>query len=231
MNLRLIIPFLVLISTITAIITFRVYKKTPERLFLGFLLLTTLVELLGYIPALLYFYPENMISVFLTDHFPNKMVKKNFWLFNTYRIYTFIFYQYYYYTILKEKWGKMCIKLIMTAFVLISVFEIGDFFAKNMILMRMSGTIFLVCSAGLYLKEVFNGNEIFSFYKTLPFWISLGGVTYYSITTPLFIFADVLKFSHQVYLEILLLCNIVLYGSFITGFLIQRRVERGKIPF
>jgi hypothetical protein len=81
-------------------------------------------------------------------------------------------------------------------------------------------------STFIYFQEIFNSDEILEFPKTLPFWIIVGTLVFQLGSTPVIIFAKQLNFSHSAYEVILSLCNYVLYGSFIIGFIINMRQQK-----
>ncbi|MEL4308475.1 hypothetical protein [Joostella sp. CR20] len=99
----------------------------------------------------------------------------------------------------------------------------NTFFEKNMMFVRFFGGIGLLLGAFLYFREVFLSEKIINVYHRLSFWVITGSMFYYLITVPIIIF-DKFLYDHQdIYLSILVCCNIVLYGSFIIGFIIHRR--------
>ncbi|MCM5662996.1 hypothetical protein [Galbibacter mesophilus] len=86
-----------------------------------------------------------------------------------------------------------------------------------------AGVLLTLGAIFAYLYTILKSDEILTFYKTLPFWITVGILFFNLVTMPIFIFARQLKFSAIVYEFILLISNYVMYGCFITGFVINAR--------
>ncbi|MCX2681497.1 hypothetical protein OOZ15_16205 [Galbibacter sp. EGI 63066] len=64
----------------------------------------------------------------------------------------------------------------------------------------------------------------------MPFWIATGALVFNLMTIPIFVFSEQLNYSHQYYRGILNISNIVLYGCFIIGFIINARNQKITQP-
>src|SRR5690606_38878510 len=76
-------------------------------------------------------------------------------------------------------------------------FDISNFF-KRRTMHKITGVLCTLVAAFLYLQTVFKRDDIFTFHKTLPFWITVGLLFFNLVTVPIFIFAQHLQFSEKV---------------------------------
>src|SRR5690606_27215342 len=126
-------------------------------------------------------------------------------------------------------------KIIFIIYIIVCIIDIIQNFefitAQYFNYVRIFGALLLLICSVLYLNEVFKSNRVLYFYKTLSFLVTIGALIFYLTTIPIFIFASQLKFSHKIYVIILVLSNYALYGSMILGFIINAYHERKKIKF
>lgn len=228
---KAIVHILLFLSVGMATITYKKYKKTTSKYFLWFLWLTLIVELLGSVN---YYYYKNQ-SVGLMPHIMNlisegylleKYIVKITWLYNLFRIVTFSFYIYYYYLLTKNIKKKKQIQYLLVLCILVSIIDLiinkNIFISENLMITRIVGGLFILIASTIYLVEVLKSNEILTFHKTLPFWVTFGALIFYLTTIPVFLFKEYLKeFNYNTYTTILYTSNYFLYGSFIIGFIIN----------
>jgi hypothetical protein len=84
-----------------------------------------------------------------------------------------------------------------------------------------AGVVFTVVAICFYFMTILKSDKILSFYKTLPFWITIGILFFNLVTMPIFIFAKQLSFSASIYVYILVISNYVMYGCFAIGFIVS----------
>ncbi|QLE02988.1 hypothetical protein HX109_15950 [Galbibacter sp. BG1] len=89
-----------------------------------------------------------------------------------------------------------------------------------------AGVLLTLGAIFLYLGTILKSDEILRFYKTLPFWITVGILFFNLVTMPIFIFAEQLNFTASVYVYILVISNYVMYGCFITGFIVNAKNQK-----
>ncbi|UNY98263.1 hypothetical protein MQE36_14370 [Zhouia spongiae] len=223
--------YLEIIAAIVAIITYKKYRFTESRYFLYLLLITVLVETVGLIPFYNYYYPNHSIIRSLKSVLGKELVRTNIWLYNIFKIITYFIYLFFFYKILSAKNKKIALVLLylFLLFALIDVMmNLNTFNSKYIPITRISGALIYMILSFLYFAEVMGDDRILTFHKTLPFWIIIGALIFNLATVPIFIFSKQLDFSQQTYRVILNLSNIILYGSFITGFITNARVQKGE---
>lgn len=193
---------LVLIAAIVATIKWDKYKNSTERYFVYFLWSICFFECLAA--------------------FSNYYLGTNFWVYNIYSIYSFLFYLNWYHSILKNK----IIKYVMVFFLLVVIVNIltEDFIDDHQIYTFIAGAISVLISTFLYYSEVLKSNEIFIIKQKLSFWIATGILLFHIGMIPLIVMADVLDFAGGYYLAVLFTLNFILYGCYIIGFLWTKKI-------
>jgi len=82
--------------------------------------------------------------------------------------------------------------------------------------------IFIVISIIILLIELLNSDKILKINKLLLFWISIGVLLFYSGILPIYVVVDLLNYQ-GLFDYIILGLNIVMYGCFITGFIVSKK--------
>ncbi|MDG3582153.1 MULTISPECIES: hypothetical protein [Galbibacter] len=224
---RTFIPAIIILTTIIALITYKKYRHTPNRYFLYLLLATIITELIGSFIVYCYYYPQSGTTIFAKSIFPDRLFERNSWIYNIFRILTFYFYLFFFKELVKRKKHQTIIYLLFIVYSFLVVLDLWlnktDFFTRNLMIIRISGTIAILIATILYFTEVFNSNKILKIYKELSFWLVAGSLFYYLLTIPIMMFTKIFYNYQGIYLSILLFSNFILYGSFITGFIINAR--------
>ncbi|ETN95683.1 hypothetical protein [Zhouia amylolytica] len=215
---------------ITALVTYRYYKHTPNKIFLFFLSYVLLTEFLSELISYFWKYPDSEVYSFLKNIIPTVFLNTVLWLGALFSIISFyVFLIYYRYLIKDFKKRKLIDGLVIfytIAVVLDHFFNADVVFKKFLVYHKIVGVLSVMICVGMYMKVLFNSNKLFSFYKLLSFWISIGLLFFNVMTIPIFIFSKQLEFSNTIYLFILSLSCLVMYGSFTIGFIINAREER-----
>lgn len=225
-----------ILAAIVALVTYKWYKNKPSKYFLFFLWITVLVETIGLITAVNFFYPNSRIIVFFKTNFSDTIVLENDWLYNIYWLFFFPFYFFYFGKLIKNKVIKKRVYILMYAYIIISLIDlflnINQFNSTFLKLSRVAGTLFFLIVACSYLFEVIRSNEVFKFYLSLSFWITTSTMFFVLVTGPVYIFSDLTyesKLMLRFFLKIVDIGNYVLYGSFIIGFIINAYQEKKKL--
>lgn len=236
--LRILIFLFIIAATVIASITYKKYRDTPNRYFLYLLLLTLGTECIGYSYIYFHFFPQTTFTVFFKGILPEVISEQNYWAFNIFRIITFYLYLYYFLRLLKKFKHRRyiyVILLIYTVFVILDLtLRSEGFFSKSLMWVRISGTLSILLATTFYFNEIFDSDKILNIYKELSFWLIIGSLFYYLVTVPITIFTRLFYNFQGIYVSILLLSNIVLYGCFIIGFVVNAKksvLERGKAPY
>lgn len=226
--LRSTIYYLEIVCLICALVTFKYYRKTPDIYIAYILVITCFIETLGFFN---YHFPDSVFIKGVTYVFGVRLIDENLWLYNLGMIFTFLFYIIYYYKMVDSLKHKFYLRIIFIIYVILSAIDIlihwNEITVSYLSYSRIIGSLLLFVCAIFYLNEVFNSNKILNFFKTLPFWITIGSLIFYLTTIPIVIYSSKLNFSHTVYIMILVLSNYFLYGCFIAGFIINA-YQQGK---
>ena len=75
------------------------------------------------------------------------------------------------------------------------------FFSKNLMWVRISGTLSILLATTFYFNEIFDSDKILNIYKELSFWLIIGSLFYYLVTVPIIIFTK-LFYNFQGYLRV-----------------------------
>ncbi|MCF6350047.1 MAG: hypothetical protein L3J23_03330 [Flavobacteriaceae bacterium] len=144
-------------------------------------------------------------------------------IYNIYFIITFFFYFLFYKKILKKSKNIKRINLFLILYSLFTIFDLiflkssftNGFITNNIVF----GAILLIITLILFLIEIINDEKIiFNIEKLLIFWISIGVLLFHIGVIPIIISSEILKYD-GIYDRILLGLNIIMYGSFIIGFI------------
>ena len=207
-------------------------KKNPDtnpvnRYLVFFLWYTVFVEVFGLYAPLAY-HTDYKILPFVKD----TLFANNYWWYNIYILISFSFFTYYFTSFFKQhKIVRLVILLIIVYLISsISFLICTDIYFKGYsIFSNIIGTILILLSIIYYYFNLLRTNKILSLKKTLPIYISIGVLVYNLISTPMDIFSEYFNSSNDIYVRlksyILATINIILYASFIVGFIICSKDE------
>jgi len=188
-----------LVAAIFATIHFKKYAISNEKYFLHFLWYTFSIDTLG-----------SILNYFSID---------NSWLFNIFTVTSFLFYFYWYYTILKSK--KLRIITIAA-----TLFFLGMTLLTYIVpQLAGQGYAFVAGSFGLLILTVFNhyqllkGDEVLILKYKLSFWISTALLLFYMGLIPFALLSKYLDLNEMTGSVILLCLNVILYGCYVIGFI------------
>lgn len=207
-------------------------KKNPDtnnvnRYLVFFLWYTVFVEIFGLYAPLAYF-TDYKILPFVKD----TLFADNYWWYNIYVMISFSFFTYYFTSFFKQhKIVRLVILLIIVYLISsISYLIFTDIYFKGYsIFSNIIGTILILLSIIYYYFNLLRTDKILSLKKTLPVYISIGVLVFNLIGTPMDIFSEYFNSSNDIYVRlksyILATINIILYASFIVGFIICSKDE------
>jgi hypothetical protein len=168
-----------------------------------------------------------LIYVLSSEIFADFMIiiykQKPFYVYNFYTIMTVLFYFIFYKQLFQKPINKKIMNVFFVIFLLFTIVEftifktsfLNSFSTYNFIL----GAILLIITVILFLIEIINNEDIiFKIKKALVFWISIGVLLFYVGSLPIFITGEFLGYK-GIFDKILIGLNIIMYGSFILGFL------------
>ena len=198
------LSFVIGLEIVTAILaTFfsKKYNASSERYFVYFLWFTVLIEVSG---GLMRF----MFSV------------ENFWLYNIYMVVGFLFYFYWYYSILKQKSFQKTVLIFSILFTGVAlwsfVFQNWSEYHKYTFVV---GALFTLIAAVFHFWQLLYGDEILIIKYKLSFWISTGLLLFYMGMVPFMLLSRYFKLTGTNYYILIISLNSILYGCYIIGFL------------
>ncbi len=192
------------VTFFTGVLAYNKYKNSYLKYFLFFIFYVFLTELFGYYTGFI-------------------LRKSTFYIYNIYVFFSTIFYLTLFKFYIKN--NKFYINLMLIAFILFYFYNIL-FLQKTL---QTSQTysiilagIFIVISIIILLIELLNSDKILKINKLLLFWISIGVLLFYSGILPIYVVVDLLNYQ-GLFDYIILGLNIVMYGCFITGFIVSKK--------
>ncbi|MBZ0328103.1 MAG: hypothetical protein K8F54_10895 [Altibacter sp.] len=200
-NLLFITTLLELVAAILATVHFKKYENSTERYFLYFLWYTFFVEIGGAVIAYVF-------------------EVKNFWLYNAFTITSFLFYFYWYSTILEKKIFKRAVLIFTLLFLCVS--SISLFYQSWLeyhTYTLIAGAVFVLILTLFHFYQLLNSNEVLIVKYKLSFWISTALLLFYMGIIPLFTLLEYINIQGLSYILILVGLNMILYGCYIIGFI------------
>lgn len=207
------------------------FPKVETKLLVYYLWLVIFVELVGIYPLVAYFSNYTFMPFIEGTSF-----ERNLWWFNSYHVIKFAVF-YFYFTMQFESPRKRKIfraigALFVITLILFLVFS-GEFFTQQSTLDAIGSTLLLMIIIFSYYIELLKSNRILYFYKSLPFYVSIGLLIWHLSVAPIFIYN--LYFSTQspnfvaLHSLILLIANVFLYSTLILGFLVCSKFKDVKV--
>ncbi|CAM4017631.1 hypothetical protein [Gillisia limnaea] len=204
------------------------HPKSIIRLFVYFLWLTVFVEMVGLYAVYAYFTDYKGL-----EFLRNSPFERNYWLYNSYYLVSFT--TYFFFFILHLNSAKIRRILTFTALffgitVIINLVFSKIFFIGYSAYTSVSGTLILIICIMAYYYEMLKSDKILNFYKNLVFYVSVGGLIWHLVVTPLFIYSKYFTTASPDFVAlhglIIFLSNVFMYGMFILGFIISSKQSK-----
>lgn len=201
-----------------------------NRFFLYFLWLTLFFEIIGAYAPIAYFTKYEYFG-FVKD----TVYMDNSWLYNVFSLIYYTFLSYYFMMLLKSHKVKLALRVLILLFILIGIINliISDvFFIGDSLYTSTIGSLLLLFTIILFYFELLKSDKIIDLKRYLPIYISVGILIYTLCTTPLDIFSKYFNAKNDLFVKtktiILLLSNIIMYTTFIIGFLVCTKSSKNK---
>ena len=218
------IYFLELLAIIAGFIYLkRIRAKYPIKLFVRYLVVVFIIEILASYSTIAYF--SNYSWFTFVENTP---FRRNTWIYNLYDIISPVFIGYFLMFYLKSKEVKRALKVLYTLFLGFSLYRLafGGYFFKSDTYVIFFGTLLVLISLFVFFYEILKTDIILKLKTHLPFYIGIGILAFYLCTTPMLIFDKYfdtttgnlafVKFKTS----IILISNVFMYSCFTIGFLI-----------
>ena len=200
-DLKLLINVFQLIAAIFATIHYKKYKNLTEKYFLHFLWFVFLLEIFGYV-------------------YGNILEKNNNWIYNIYIFPSFLFYFYWFYSLLKRKPYRKVLYILVVSYCFFGsyiFFSLGN--NELHILTYIFGSFLNLVFSIFYFSELLNSNEILNIKSKLSFWITIGLLLFNTGVIPLLCFFHLYSGNHKLNVIILISLNLILYTCYSLGFI------------
>lgn len=188
--------------------------------FVYFLWLTLGVELFGL------FVPKLIMEGHL-EHLKDTFLRKNYWLYNTFSLASFLFYTWFFRAYLQSKVLRKLMAITLLTFLVTAGLNLifsNVFFSEMSSYTFIFGSLMLLMIVGFYFFEMFQSDEILNFKYILQFYIGIGTMTFYLCITPLFLYSSYFSEHNTEFVyayRIILRSSIVLlYSLYAFGFVI-----------
>ncbi len=168
---------------------------------------------------------------FFNDTF---LVNNNYPVYNLYYIISFAFYTFYFRNYLKNSRLVLCLDVLTVLYIIgsiITLFLTDAFFLRVSSFTYIVGSILIFLSVIFYFFEIFKGDEILNFHKSIVSYIAVGTIVFHLGVTPIFIYGFYYSNTRgpefvNIYRIILTVANIFMYTCYTIGFLVCSKKNR-----
>lgn len=201
LHLLFITNFFELLAAILATVFYKKYAASKEKYFVYFLWYVVIGESIGTIFAWVF-------SI------------GNTWIYILISFINFLFYFFWYKSILENKKYKKIITLFTILFILIAVVDFStQSWKQNHVMTYISGSIIIVITSFMYFSELLNSNEVLYIKNKLSFWIATGLLLFNVGMVPLIIFSETFNAHNELRIVIVVSLNVILYTCYSLGFI------------
>ena len=208
-------------------------KKKNDKIikyFVVFLWYTFINEIIGMYSPIAYFSNYKYFGIVKDTVF-----ERNIWLYNIYFIINFSFLIYFFKSLLSNTKFRKTMNIVIIIFVLIATMYLyfsKEFFISYSILTLTTGSILVLINILMFYSRLLKADKVINLKKYLPIYLSIGVMFFYLCVTPIELFAKYFKMINEVYVNIrtniLLVANIFMYSTFITGFIVCAKSNTNK---
>lgn len=199
--IKIILYLTQVIALIVAIKHWNVYRSSSQNYFMHFMYYVVFHETLSIILRYVLGYKTEMLN-------------------NIYTIISFLFFYWWFYKILKAK--KIILWMAFLFLISITISIINEHFLEKLWKTPLiTGTFSILILVSLLFSEMLKNNEIINYFKSQRFWFATGLLIFYIGFLPVLFFQNVINTKSAHYGLIMTFLNVMLYGSFIIGFLCQ----------
>lgn len=216
-------------AALAGILCFKKFKNDKASKYLiYFLIYINCIEILASYTVIIH---ENPSFLSIKETLKNTVFEKNYWwYFLTWFIGANVFYSCYYYLIAENTRIKKAIKLILLLTLIFQFIFFVLFLSSSnydyMIYAEVIDLFVIVFLISSYFIQLLNSEKIISFYKLLPFYVSIGTLVFFIVTTPLTFFERYFTLSDPEYISlkysIKFFAIIFMYAFIGIGFIVSK---------
>ncbi|MBT8256108.1 MAG: hypothetical protein KJO23_06165 [Bacteroidia bacterium] len=193
-------PLIELIAALFATIHYKKYRNSNEKYFLYFLWFTFLVDGTGVIR-------DQLFSL------------KSTLLYSLFVVIGYLFYFYWYYTVLRSRKFRQTAVVAAILFISITLVTYLKPSLQGQGYAFVTGAIGLLILTFFHFYQLIRSDEVLIVKYKLSFWISTALLLFYIGILPLMLLAEFIDIKGMNYQIILLSLNIILYGCYVIGFI------------
>ncbi len=193
-----------------------------DKYFVWYLWVTCAVETLGFYAPVAYFSDYAYFSFVQDTSF-----KSNYWLYNSFSIFSISFYCLYFISYIKSSIKKKGLTTLVYIYVIYSIahfFMTDGFFEGYSQVILFSGTLLLILHVLMYYFDLLRSDQLMNVKYLLPFYVSIGALVFHICVTPIFLLSNYFSSENSLFVKlrvnVLLYANIFLYSTYTLGFLI-----------
>tara|TARA_B100001146_G_C16195509_1_gene441468 strand:+ start:1354 stop:1968 length:615 start_codon:yes stop_codon:yes gene_type:complete len=196
-----IFPSIELIAALIGTWHYRKLSQWHEKLFLGLLWLTFLVELV-----------QPLMNDLANIQIP--------WVYPVFTVMSFLFYFYWYHTVLRTKVAKRFVWVLALLYLAVTLY-----IEYHKELYGGKGYAFVTASIGilslacLHFYQLLRADWVLVVKHRLEFWVSTALLLFYIGILPLMLLSEYLGVEDLGYFIVLVSLNIILYGCYSIGFI------------
>ncbi|MGB0880302.1 MAG: hypothetical protein ACPGTO_07020 [Polaribacter sp.] len=196
-----IINFFELLAAILATIHYKKYSLSKEKYFIYFLWYAVFTDTFGAISAWIF-------------------EKNSMWIYILFLFFSYLFYFFWYKSILVNKQYKKIITFFTILFILIAFVDFfNQSWDENHVMTYIAGSIIIVIASFMYFSELLNSREVLNIKNKLSFWIATGLLLFNVGMVPFVIFSEIFDAHNELRIVILVSLNVILYTCYSLGFI------------
>jgi hypothetical protein len=195
------------ITAVLATYHYNKYNKSTEKYFMHFLWFVFIMDfgIGGYIELVL--------------------KQNNSWVYNIYFLISFLFYFYWYYSIIKKTTFKQLVLFLAVTFVILDIFcfvVIGN--NQYHISAFIFGAIINLIATLFYFSELLASKIVIHLKHKLSFWIATALMLFNVVMIPFMIYIDTItRVDYPNYQYLLISLNLILYSCYSIGFIWSKK--------
>ena len=223
-NYSLLTNSFILVAVLAGLISYKKYRQATATFFIKIIIYLFLIELIGS-----YAFYYNKFE-FLKPIY-NSVFRQNYWWYTlTFDILTIVLFSILFQKILNSTTHRKILKVITISFIVFAIlyliFNRHLFFFQFFPVIQIIGGLIIITCSVLYFLEILQNNQVFKFYQSIYFYISISIFVWWIITTPLTFYDLYFKNEDWKFIilqwQIYLFANFFMYATFAIGLIVSK---------